>query len=249
MGLVLLLGRKKAEWPIPGIALWLGLLAGSIGLLRSWPAFPPKTALLALPYVVILSVVVLFGQQKSWLRLLARSGLALGGTWVFLYSLAENVFEGNEYLFWFVLLVVVWSLLGPCVRFALEERPRLGFLHFGILAGLLGGAAALTGSLFLGQFAGVLGVGMGLLYLDSLVEGPNFRRDGLADLFTMFFVLSAALSYLVSSTPPGIPILFVLGAAAPVLSALRPKGIRPLWLYMGPSLLLALAAMVWAWEM
>lgn len=248
MGLVLLLGRKKPELPIPGIALWLGLLAGTVGLLQAWPAFPPKTALLALPYVVVLGLVVLLAPQKTWARFLARAVLALGGTWVFLHPLAENVFEGNEYLFWLVLLSLTWLLLAPCLRFSLEERPRLGFLQHAILGGLAGVCAALTGSLFLGQLTGLLGLGMGVLYVESLVAGPNFRREGVSELFTMFYLLSVALMFLASSTPAGVAILLVLSAFAPILSAIREKGSRPLWLYMGPSLLLALAATLWAWQ-
>ena len=248
MGLVLLLGRKKPELPIPALALWLGLLAGTVGLLQAWPAFPPKTALLALPYVLILSLVVLVAPEKNWARLLARVLLILGGLWVFLAPLDKYVFDGGEYLFWWGLLGISWLLLAPCLRFALEERPRLGFLQHAILAGLAGVCAALTGSLFLGQLAGLLGLGMGVLYVEALVAGPNFRREGVSELFTMFYLLSIALMYLASSTPPGVAILLVLGAFAPILSAIREKGSRPLWLYMGPSFLLALAATVWAWQ-
>ncbi|GEM_PF-3680322 len=247
MGLALVLGRKKKELPIPGLALWLGLLAGTVGLLHSWPAFPPKTALLALPYVLLLSLFFFFASEKKTARVSARVVVAITGTQVFLNPLQKNVFEGNESLFWFVLLICSWLLLAPSAFFSLTERPRSWLLHTAILSFLLALSIAMTGSLFLGQILGLLAIAMMVLYLDAWILGPNFVTQGLADLGAMFFLLGIALSYLASSTPAGIAILFALSLFVPILAALRPKGERPVWLLFGPSFLLALAGTAWAY--
>jgi hypothetical protein len=246
MSLVLFVGRKKVEAPIPGLALWFGLLAGAVGLLRSWPAFPPKTGILALPYVVLISLLFLFASEKKWARRATRVAVVLAGTILFLNPYSRNVFEGKESLFWMVLLGLCWFVLAPVAVFGQENRPRYNLLLQAILSVLLGVGAALTGSLFLGQLAGILGVGMVVLFLFSFVAGPNFRSQGIPDFFAMFFTLCIALTYLASSTPAGIAILYFLAGVAPLLLALRPKGQRPLWLFMAPSLISALAATLWA---
>ena len=153
--------EHKRDWFsgwLVAVALGAGYIAGYIGLEGS-PPFPPREGVHWLCYLAIIGLISgVFWYASRWGRLIGQIGLSIVIPRLLLNSAFKYTWGPFEGIIWWVCLAVAIFIFWHIIQQSFTILPAGGSSPF-VYFGLSGGTAlilALSGSLRLGQHAGVL---------------------------------------------------------------------------------------------
>ena len=249
VGLTLLvLARSPWRAGAGGLASVVAVLA-TTGAVLGWPSMPPVEASDWLPVVALVASGLTWLESRRplpwWASLTARLVLSAGALRALLDATLTYTWSPVEGWVWLTGLTVLagglWFAL-PRLAGDVDSRATSGFaaLWLACVALVLAG----TGSLKLGQLAGGLGSGLGLLALVTLGWREGWSARALVDVIVPPAALLLLAGVFFSETPKGLGLLLLL---APTLLPLAGRDGDSLFPWRAVALALGVMLVAGGW--
>jgi hypothetical protein len=225
-GFALYWGKERARGALGPLAIGLAYLSGHL-VITGWVPFPPADTTNWLPYFALAAAVLgascAMLPTKAWARVLIFAVVSAGALRLLLKPKFQYGWSLGEGWLWvaclmcaLVLLAVILDALGRRTATAIEMPAFLLITCAGAF-----GALMLSGSMLLGQFAGVLGAAV----FGSLVFTARkvALGRGIVPVFSLLLVALLLSGYFFAELPAGSALLLAFASVLALVPIRMPN--------------------------
>ncbi len=225
-GFALYWGKERARDALGPLAIGLAYLSGHL-VITGWVPFPPADTTNWLPYFALAAAVLgascTMLPTKAWARVLIFAVVSAGALRLLLKPKFQYGWSLGEGWLWvaclmcaLVLLAVILDALGRRTATAIEMPAFLLITCAGAF-----GALMLSGSMLLGQFAGVLGAAV----FGSLVFTARkvALGRGIVPVFSLLLVALLLSGYFFAELPAGSALLLAFASVLALVPIRMPN--------------------------
>ena len=225
-GFALYWGKERARGALGPLAIGLAYLSGHL-VITGWVPFPPADTTNWLPYFALAAAILgascAMLPTKAWARVLIFAVVSAGALRLLLKPKFQYGWSLGEGWLWvaclmcaLVLLAVILDALGRRTATAIEMPAFLLITCAGAF-----GALMLSGSMLLGQFAGVLGAAV----FGSLVFTARkvALGRGIVPVFSLLLVALLLSGYFFAELPAGSALLLAFASVLALVPIRMPN--------------------------